>query len=265
MKRPEYVAIVTGIYARALRENREPTAEELMQLEQAFSRQGFTQGYYLSRKGPDMFGTRQEEKEPKELFAQARSTYENGENRKEPIRIYALVEKGQPAQVAVQDKEGHVVSVEGPVPEEARNVPLTREKVEGQLSRTGGTPFACEKILAKVDEGLSLPLSALNNLRRQALEELTAQRSVLPQRRSEPYHAGVRYENQREAPVYTVSLRDLNQISDDLLRLKPALLYLPADQLAEKPEVLERCRKAGVPVAVHLPRICWDSETQRLE
>ena len=58
MKRPEYVAIVTGIYSRALREGREPTPEELEQLEQAFSRQGFTQGYYLDRKGPDMFGVR---------------------------------------------------------------------------------------------------------------------------------------------------------------------------------------------------------------
>ena len=44
MKRPEYVAIVTGIYARALREGREPTAEELDILERAFSRQGFTDG-----------------------------------------------------------------------------------------------------------------------------------------------------------------------------------------------------------------------------
>ena len=77
MKRPEYVAIVTGIYSRALRENREPTPEELEQLEQAFSRQGFTQGYYLDQKGPDMFGVRQEGKEPRELYAQARATYEN--------------------------------------------------------------------------------------------------------------------------------------------------------------------------------------------
>ena len=37
MKRPEYVAVVTGIYARAIREGREPTAEELEQLRSAFS------------------------------------------------------------------------------------------------------------------------------------------------------------------------------------------------------------------------------------
>ena len=93
-----------------------------------------------------MFGTRQDEAEPRELFTQARATYESGENRKEPVRMYAMLRRGEPAQVAVQDAQEHLASVTGPVPEEAVNVPLTREKVEGQLSRTGGTPFSCEKV-----------------------------------------------------------------------------------------------------------------------
>ena len=45
MKRPEYVAVVTRIYANAIKENREPTRQELEELELAFSRQGFTDGY----------------------------------------------------------------------------------------------------------------------------------------------------------------------------------------------------------------------------
>ena len=214
MKRPEYVAIVTGIYSRALKEGREPTREELQQLEQVFSRQGFTDGYYMDQKGPQMFGTRQEENAPKELYAQARSTYENGENRKEPVRIYAMIQSGEPVQVAVQDKEGHVVRVEGPTPEPARNVPLTAEKVEGQLARTGGTPYHCEKALVHVEDGLSLPLSALNNLRRQVLDELSAQRVVLPERRHEPFHPGVRYENPAEPPKFCPECGDVFDSSD---------------------------------------------------
>ena len=53
--------MVTGIYARAIREGREPTAEELEQLRSAFSRDGFTDGYFLGQTGPEMFGTRQDE------------------------------------------------------------------------------------------------------------------------------------------------------------------------------------------------------------
>ena len=265
MKRPEYVAIVTGIYSRALREGREPTAEELLQLEQAFSRQGFTQGYWLGQKGAHMFGTRQEEKEPRELFAQARATYENGENRKEPVRIYALIEAGSPAQIAVQDKEGRTGHAEGPIPEEARNVPLTREKVEGQLVRTGGTPYLCEKVVARVDKNLSLPLSALNNLRRQALEDLSAQRVLPPERRREPFHPGVRYENPKQAPAITLSVSSHEQISAELLNLKPALIYIPTHIAAAHPETVERCRNAGVPVAALLPRICSDTEADIME
>ena len=265
MKRPEYVAVVTGIYAQALREGREPTAGEVEVLRQVFSRQGFTDGYYMDEKGPEMFGTRQEEREPKELYAQARASYEGGENRKEPVRLYALIQPGQPAQVAAADKAGRLARVEGPVPEAARNAPLSREKVEGQLQRTGGTPFGCEKATAKVAEGLSLPLSALNDLRRRALEELARQRQQPPQRRQEPFQPGVRYDNQKEPPVFTLSLRTAGQLSADLLRLKPALIYLPADEGAAHPEAVVRCQKAGVPVAAVLPRICTDRELPQLE
>ena len=265
MKRPEYVAIVTGIYARALRDGREPTREELQQLEQVFSRQGFTDGYYLDQKGPRMFGIREEEQVPKELYAQARSSYESGENRKDPIRVYAMIQAGEPAQVAVQDKEGRVVRVDGPVPEPARNVPLTAEKVQNQLSRTGGTPYACQKALAHVEDGLSLPLSTLNNLRRQALDELSAQRLILPKRRHEQFQPGVRYENPSQPPVLTVSARTARQVSDHLLDLQPALLYVPADELAANPKVAERCRRHNVPLAVSLPRICFDRELSLLE
>ena len=70
MKRPEYVAVITGIYRRLLDEKRGPSREESRQLEAAFSRSGFTDGYYKGRTGPEMFGTRPENApEPKELFA----------------------------------------------------------------------------------------------------------------------------------------------------------------------------------------------------
>jgi len=265
MKRPEYVAIVTRIYSQALKEDRDPTPEEMRQLEQAFSRQGFTDGYLTDHKGPHMFGTRQEEEFPKELFAQARTTFESGENRKEPIRMYAMIRAGEPAQVAAEDHQGRLATVAGPVPEAAVNVPLTAEKVEGQLSRTGGTPFQCEKVVARVEDGLSLPLSALNALRRQVLDELSQLRTQLPQRREGQFHPGVRYENRREAPEFTVSVRTADQISQELIRLKPALLYIPVDEGAAHPEKVTMAINAGVPVAAALPRVCWDRELEKLD
>ena len=55
MKRPEYVAAVTEIYARLLREHRTPTKDEQKKLALAFSRDGFTEGYYRGVRGREMF------------------------------------------------------------------------------------------------------------------------------------------------------------------------------------------------------------------
>lgn len=264
MKRPEYVAVVTRVYAQALKQERPPTDRELKELELAFSRQGFTDGYYRDRKGREMFGARLDASEPQELFAQARATYESGENRKEPVRMYARLQAGRPAQVAVQDTDGRVAVADGPEPEAAVNVPLTGERVAAQLSRTGGTPFRCEKVVARVDEGLSLPLSALNALRRQALERLGEQRTALPERQKGEFRPGVRYENRRTAPVFTVGVNKAEQVTRELLGLSPALLYIPADEAAAYPATVQTALEEGVPVCVSLPRICWDRELEGL-
>ena len=91
MKRPEYVWVVTKVYADALREGRDPTPEEMRRLAEAFSRQGFTDGYFLGRTGPEMFGVREETAEPRALFAEARAAYEKGEGPAVPERFYAMV------------------------------------------------------------------------------------------------------------------------------------------------------------------------------
>ena len=264
MKRPEYVSVVTRIYSKAIREGREPTAQELEELKLAFSRQGFTDGYFQGKTGPEMFGIREETAEPKELFANARALYGNGEQPLVPVTFYAMVRKDEPVQVAVEDPEGRVVKAAGDAPQAAINKPLTPQVVENQLSRTGGTPFYATAVKALVEPELSLPLSALNALRRQVLEELTAQRQLPPVREIGEYHPGVRYENRREAPLYTVCLRRADQLSDELLRLRPAMVYLPADQLAGHPELSKKVVAAGVPLAVALPRIHWDREEAEL-
>ena len=266
MKRPEYVSVVTGVYARAIREDREPTDQELRDLEAAFSRQGFTDGYYQDKKGPAMFGVREEAPEPRELFAQARSQYQSGELQRVDVILYAMVRPGEPVQVGVQDVDGRVVTAAGPIPESARTKPLTAEAVEKQLARTGGTPYRCARVRALVEPDLSVPVAALNALRRQVLEELTRQRGAAPAAPNVgPFHAGVRYENRKEPPVLTLSLRSAGQLTPALCDLKPALLYLPAEELSAHPEAAETALSAGVRVGVTLPRICWDREREALD
>ncbi|MBP3520867.1 MAG: U32 family peptidase, partial [Oscillospiraceae bacterium] len=262
MKRPEYVAVITRIYATLLKEDRMPSAAELQELETAFSREGFTQGYFDDRKGPDMFGVRDEKTpEPKELFAQARQSYAQ-ENPLVDVKFYALIRANSPAQVGVEDQEGRVVTVSGPVPQSAQNLPLTAEQVEKQLSRTGGTPYRCLEVRSRVEEGLNLPLAALNALRREALDKLSEKRLELPPVRTGEYKPGAKYEIPREFPSLAVSVRRASQISADLLNQAPAILYVPAEELAQYPHYVKNLSRE-TRLGVILPRIIWDREWEK--
>ena len=65
MKRPEYVAVITRIYARLLEEGLPPTADEQAELEQAFSRSGFTDWYWQGNTALPCSGTRRESLTPR--------------------------------------------------------------------------------------------------------------------------------------------------------------------------------------------------------
>ena len=264
MKRPEYVYIVTKVYADALREGREPTAGELASLEQAFSRQGFTDGYFTGQKGPDMFGVREDSRPPRDLFSQAKAAYSRGEGRPVPVKFYAMIRHGEPIQVGVEDGLGRVATAAGRVPEPARRRATTQEEVELQLGKTGGTPFEAAGIRTLVEPGLAVPLSALNSLRRQVLDDLSKQRTALPQRRHGEYKMGARYENYREEPDIYVSLRHAGQMTFELVKQRPAMITLPVEEIAAHPDEVEATIGRNVPVAVVLPRICFDRELDGL-
>ena len=117
MKRPEYTGIVTGVYAKAIREQRNPDKEEIELLEKTFSRQGFTQGYFIGDK-LDMFGVRSEpDKDADKIFAAARKQYAEGEMRRVPVHFYTVLEKGEHIKAIAFDDDGHKAIATGPVPE----------------------------------------------------------------------------------------------------------------------------------------------------
>ena len=228
MKRAEYVAVVTRIYDRLLREHRAPTAEEAAELDRAFSRSGFTDGYWRGQTGKDMFGTRPAgAADPKELFEQAKAAYEKGEARTVPVDFSCSVTAGEPCTLTVSDGDGHTVTVTGPVPEAARTRSLTGEELESRLRKTGGTAYRCDTVVTAVDDGLSLPASAVNGLRRDALAALTEARTAPPQRRRLPEPPPPEDTFSAPEPALTVSVARREQLTKDLLSLGPARVYVP--------------------------------------
>lgn len=264
MKRPEYVAVVTRIYAALLREDRRPTSEERRQLELAFSREGFTDGYWRGRPGPDMFGFRPEDAaSPEELFRTAKAAYDRGDLRTVPVVMSARFRAGEPARLAVSDDQGNTASAEGAVPEPARSRPLEKDEVTARLSKTGGTAFRPEKVEVSLDLELSLPASAVNALRRDGLEALAALRTAPPERREDP--APDMPEDCRAwggDPGLTVTLLRPEQLTAALAELAPDIAYLPLERMADFSVTALRDR--GTELCVLLPRVCTDRETPEL-
>ena len=255
MKRPEYVAVVTAVYRRLLDEGRGPTEEEARALYDAFSRSGFTDGYYRHRKGPAMFGTRPESApEPKELFAQARQLYENGEHKQIPITLRADLRAGQPFTLTAGDGT-HTVTVTGAVPEAARTRELTAQDVAERLKKTGGTVFRCETVDVTIDEGLMLSAAAVNGARRDVLEALAEARTAVPRRRTLPTPELPVCETAAvPAPKLTCSIARAEQLTAALAE-QAAVVYVPIELL---PEIGRYHGKAAL--CAVLPRVWRDGD-----
>ena len=259
MKRPEYVAIVTRAY-RSVLDGKQLTDDDLRELEEVFSREGFTQGYFEGRKGAEMFGRRQEMQSAPRLLASARATYEQRELQRTPVRFYAIIRAGQPSQLAAQDEDGHVCKTTGPIPQEAVYRSLTQKDLYAQLRRTGGTPYRCTEVKSVLDGGVTLPVSAINAMRRDVLAELTARRGRVPLTKLRPYSEMPAVDGFAGEPRLTVCVLNAGQITPRMLQMHPAVLYVPLAELLEHPEILSR---VGVEtqIAAVLPRVIWDSET----
>ena len=262
MKRPEYVAVITRIYARLLEEGRKPTAAEQAELEQAFSRSGFTDWYWQGRHGAGMFGTRPENApDPKALFDEARAAYEKDNLRTLPVRFTCIIRTGEPAVLTAED-DLHTVTVTGAVPEAARNRAVTAEDIADRLKKTGGTVYRCEDASVTVDDGLSLPASAVNALRRDALAALTEARVTPPLRRELPVPPLPDIDCSAAAPKLTVSVMRADQLTEELLALGPARVYVPLEVLAET----DALPAGDTEWCAVLPRVWQDrNEAQLLE
>jgi len=261
MKRPEYVAVIARIYSTLLDENRAPTATEEKELEDAFSRSGFTDWYWQGRRGSGMFGTRAENApEPKELFAAAKAAYEKESRQNVAVEMHCRIAAGEAVTLTLRDGDGHETTVTGAVPEAARSRSVTAEEIESRLSKTGGTPYRVSAVRAEVEEGLSLPASAVNALRREGLEALTALRVTPPQRRRLEAPPLPDEDHTASEPEFTVSVMYPQQITKELLALKPARLYAPVEVLAAMPALPE----GDTEWCAVLPRVWRDRDETEL-
>ena len=231
LKRPEYVAVITNAYRRAL-DGEKMTAEDIDGVRQIFNRGGFTHGYgpgaeektLMYRVRPNNAGVvigrcdkrgkikLEKDAEQADMLelqgkagdrpvklsgakgsvvsceqaqqgdrlvrfvsdAQLRAARESysGENCAKSAAAYMTLRVGQPACLRVECG-GETAEAVGGIVEPARGKPLDRERVIAQLKKTGGTSYEFAEVYLDGDDTAFMPVSELNRLRREALDELT--------------------------------------------------------------------------------------------
>ncbi len=196
MKKPEYAAGVTDIYRRAidryysLREKY--GVEEAMkryhvsnddkkQLASLYVRKDLQDGYYYKHNGREMvtLTTPSYAGGEEQLLTQIREKLIE-ERLKLPVTIFAEFRIGAPASVTfLQGEES--VTVYGEIVQAAVKQPLSAENVQTQLSKLGDSPFVMENLILTMDENIFYSLKAINELRRQGVDMLTA--ALLPDKR----------------------------------------------------------------------------------
>ncbi|MDD3202644.1 MAG: DUF3656 domain-containing protein [Pygmaiobacter massiliensis] len=177
LRTPEYVAAAVDSARRALAN--EPYDRAM--LEKAFSRSGFTAGFYENHYlTGEMFGHRTEEdgSTTKAALPALRELYRR-ERQSVPVKLALEMLPDRLALTVSDDIRSLTLSCPV-VYEEAKN-DIT-PALQRSLAKTGGTPFFAEEITCKTLPGQFCPLSAVNELRRDALAALLEQRSaVTPQ------------------------------------------------------------------------------------
>ncbi len=260
MKRPEYVAAASTA-CRIAADGEEIPPELSDNLNAVFSRSGFTTGYPDGALGRDMFGTRRKEDvigATNEVFAKLKGLYKD-ERQTVPVHMRLEISEHQPICLTVWDEENHTVSAEGPIPELARNRAIDEERCREQLQKTGGTPFFVSSFASHIAPGLSTPISALNQLRRQVLDDLLHQREQHPPIPFTLCKIPASNDHQAKQPMALRARFAKVEQADNIPQEAGCceLLYVP---LHTKAKVLEALLDRGFPLALEMPRGMFGTE-----
>ena len=247
MKSPEYVYAVTSVYRRLLDEHRSANAKERDLLRRAFSRGGFTDGYFVGRTENGMTGIRsdadkQESKNLGELKIQPK---------KRKVSASVTLRLGEPCEMTITDGTRSATAL-GQSPAVAENSPLTYEGVAQRLAKMGNTGLSLDPsdIEITLDENINLPPSVLNALRREAAEKFESCDRPLANFKYSPIKAARNRESVTTAQFFSVdSFREAYR--HGIFKQEINIAFLPHTAS------VDALRMAG---GIYLPPIIFDSE-----
>ena len=112
------------------------------------------------------------------------------------VMLTGIVSLRQNEKMTIKVSDGiNVVELAGSVVDIAKNRPLTKENILEKLNKLGGTIYQFAKLDILLDDNVFVPLTALNELRREVIELLNIKRENIPQ-------VIIEKEYKREVPIF---------------------------------------------------------------
>ena len=166
LKSKEYIGGVTSVYRKLIDQNRNATKDEMEYLKSLFSRQGFTNDYFFGSPSKKMFGIRTDY--DKDFSKGIKTEFKE---KKISADVFYTFKKNEKIILSASSL-GKTVTKTFFEPEIAKNSPLTKSDFEERLKKSGNTPFEIANLTGEFDDGLFLPVSKINELRRDILDLL---------------------------------------------------------------------------------------------
>ena len=184
--------------------------------------------------------------------------------RRQPVRVTALVRAGAPLELhwSLIAQPSLTVTVQSPTPlTTAQNRPLDETTLREQLGRLGDTPYQLTELNAVIEGNPFVPVSLLNQLRRQAtaaLAELQGRPPAMNILDPEQVLSTMLAAVAPSAPPDTAQIHLLIRSPDQLeaaIALQPASITLDYLDLEGLKPALTHVRAAGIAVRVAAPRV----------
>lgn len=242
-------------------------------------------------------GSRVYKTSDKEMLEKAAATFAKP-SRKADIKVAFKMRTGELPELTLEDFSGNVVTAEGGVfPEKAVNRPLTEDRISDQLKKMGSTPFNVIELNIDMDNGIVIPISELNNIRRKAAELLENKRILTGRRkkglqndptyfqRDYTYFPGNIYNPHEEIPSNTANLSynpksavtgvkkpklsalfyHLNK-DLELDRINADRLYIPLNDILDRNTggQITKVRGLGKEVYAYIPAVIRGKQTEAL-
>lgn len=265
-KLPEYAAIVTNVYYNYIHCDGQMTMYDcLSALKKAYPGRELTDNGYLGRGGDGMIGDADCDMSENIDYIMAHKDYRSREFARVPVNFVAIIKKGEPIELAAGDNKGNIVSVRGEIPPEYGKTEIRRATVLNCCRLTGKTPYLCNEVRTVIDKGLYTSGHDFGMLVKEVLSLLTEKRMEFSERSVYSHYTPDIVPNREEPPDITVSVSSLEQLSEELLELKPKILYVPIEIIKADSEILNKfILSRDTAVCAVLPGIIRPSEREKL-